>query len=331
MRPPCNTVIITINHIGKEVQIWPSFIQRQSTSNNMTNWTKAKYNPVMDPVQMRRGWDHCVWKEDDKYMMATGGREGIQLFTSRDLRKWDYLHPLFDDDPKRGLSKWDCPHLFKLGDKHVVIVYAHPMRQNIYFVGRYADRRLHVEEQGNLDLGVNAGGTFCAAHPSSVDAKGRQIVVGFMQERIHERLPLEIRTRRTWSNALSLPRVMTLGEDNRLRFAPVEEVKSLRGTHQHFADIELTMAKPSFQTAVKDNCLEIKAVLDPGQSSECGLKLLCGSDGKEKLRLQYDSKRQHIALNGLGESLKLAKGESLRLHVFIDQSLVEVFVNERSV
>jgi hypothetical protein len=31
MRPPCNTVIITIDHIGKEVQIWPSFIQRQST------------------------------------------------------------------------------------------------------------------------------------------------------------------------------------------------------------------------------------------------------------------------------------------------------------
>jgi len=300
-----------------------------ATSTDMINWTKVDFNPLMNPQELRRCWDHCVWQEGDTYLMATGGRKGIQLFSSQDLKKWEYLHPLFAGDPVRGLKKWDCPHLFKLGDKDVVIVYSHPKRHCIYFVGKYADRRFHVEQQGNLDLGVNAGGTFSAPHPFLESKEGQQIIAGFMQERIHQRLKPQIRAKRTWSNALSLPRILTLGKDNLLRFEPIEQVKSLRYAHKHFADIELTLKKPRFQVAIEDDCLEIIAVIEPGKSSKCGLKLLTGGNGKENLQLVYDRQQKRISLNGLGESLELANGEPLRIRVFVDKSLVEVFVNKR--
>ena len=160
-----------------------------ATSEDMYRWSKSGANPLMTPEQMRANWDPCVWREGDTYLMLTGGKRGAELFESKDLRSWSFLHPLLAEDPRRGLTKWDCPHLFKLGAKHVLIVYAHPMRQSIYFVGRYEERRFHVEGRGNLDVGVNVGGAFSAAHPSYGDPHGRTVLVGMMQERVRMRKP----------------------------------------------------------------------------------------------------------------------------------------------
>jgi len=298
----------------------------RATSKDMFKWTKTDDNPLMTPEQLRGNWDHCIWCEGDTYLMLTGGRQGADLFESKDSRSWTYLHPLLAEDPKRSLDKWDCPHLFELGGKHVLIVYAHPMRQNIYFVGRYENRRLHVETQGNLDIGVNAGGTFSAAHPTYRDPRGRQIIVGMMQER--ERYKT-LGIRRTWTNAISLPRVLTVGDDKRLRFDPVDEVKSLRGRHWQFADIGLAAGRRHRLPGVLGECLEIEIEIDPGKADRCSLAVRCGRDGKEETPIVYDAQKNGISLKGVSDSLVLADGETLKLRVFVDRSLVEVYANRR--
>ena len=297
-----------------------------ATSKNMIDWIKAEDNPLMDPGQLRGGWDHCVWKEGDSYLMATGGREGVQLFESNDLRCWMYLHPLFAEDPKRGLSKWDCPHLFQLGCKHVLIAYAHPMRRNIYFTGRYENRRFHVEEQGNLDAGLNAGGAFFAAHPSYEDPRGRLIILGALQDLFSERHP-SLGSNRMWSNAMSLPRVVTLSGDGRLRFDPAQEIESLRGCHWRFDKISLTADRPYHLPGVEGECLEIIVEIDVGTAEQCRLDVRCNPDGTEKTSVVYDAVKKTIALNGASDSLVLADREPLKLRVFVDRSMVEVFAN----
>ena len=210
----------------------------------------------------------------------------------------------------RGLTKWDCPHLFKLGAKHVLIVYAHPMRQNIYFVGRYAERRFHVENQGNLDIGVNAGGAFSAAHPSYRDPHGRTVLVGMMQERDQD---AETMQECDWSGAISLPRVLTLGDDDRLRFDPVAEIESLRrGRHWQFTDIGLTPNRTNQLAGVSGACLEIEAVIDPGDARECRLGVLCGEGDREQTPIVFDAERKSISLKGASDALDLAAGEFLR-------------------
>ena len=297
-----------------------------ATSKDMVRWSKSEDNPLMTPQQLRGNWDHCVWREGDTTLMLTGGQRGAELFESKDLRSWTYLHPLLAQDPKRDLTKWDCPHLFKLGGKHVLIVYAHPTRQNIYFVGRYEDRRFHVETRGNLDVGVNAGGTFSAAHPSYRDVSGRQIIVGMMQERGRYE---KVGDHRTWSNATSLPRVLTLGDDNHLRYDPVAEIESLRGRHWQFADIGLTADHAHRLAGVSGACLEIQVEIDPGQAGQCRLAVRCGRDGMEQTPIVYDAQKQSISLKGVSDSLVLADGERLTLRVFVDRSLVEVYANRR--
>ncbi len=297
-----------------------------AASDDMYQWSKSDANPLMTPEELRFNWDHCVWREGGIYLMLTGGKRGAELFGSKDLRVWTYLHPLLVEDPVRGLTKWDCPHLFKLGAKHVLIAYAHPMRQNIYFVGRYEGRRFHVEGQGNLDIGVNAGGTFSAAHPSYRDPGGRIVVVGMMQERDQDGAAVQDRG---WSGAISLPRVLTLGDDNRLRFDPVAEVDSLRGRHWRFTDIGLAPGQTHQLAGVSSACLEIEAVIYPGSATECRLVLLCGDDDEKGATIVYDATRGTISLNGASEALVLTDGELLRLRVFVDRSLMEVIANRR--
>ena len=297
-----------------------------ATSGDMYQWTKSDANPLMAPEELRFNWDHCVWREGDAYLMLTGGKRGAELFGSKDLRSWTSLHPLLAEDPARGLTKWDCPHLFKLGAKHVLIAYAHPMRQNIYFVGRFEGCRFHVEGQGNLDIGVNAGGTFSAAHPSYRDPHGRIVVVGMMQEHGQDAASMQ---NRGWSGAISLPRVLTLGDDNRLRFDPIAEVGSLRRRHWRFTDIGLAPDRTHQLPRVSGTCLEIEAAIDPGSARECRLGVLCGDDDEKGATIVYDATRGTISLNGASETLALADGELLRLRVFVDRPLVEVFANRR--
>ena len=297
-----------------------------ATSPDMIHWSKADFNPLMEPDALRRGWDHCVWKEGDTWLMLTGGKEGAQLFASRDLRRWEYLHPLLAEDPKRGLTKWDCPHLFELGGKHVLICYAHPMRQNRYFIGRYENRRFHIEYEGALDLGVNEGGTFSAAQPSYQDPKNRLVLVGMMQERF---APAEITATRAWSGALSLPRVMTPGEDGKPRFAPLTELQSLRGEPSVQTNIPIASGRFELLTQIEGRCLEVIAEIEPGAAVRCGMAVLCSPDGKETTSVLYDAARKVVSLKGIEQAFSLPLGEPLRLHVFVDRSLVEVFVNNR--
>ncbi len=298
-------------------------------SRDMIHWTKSEHNPLMTPEQLRAGWDHCVWRDGGSHIMLTGGRKGAQLFESKDLFEWRYLHPLLADDPARGLSKWDCPHMFKLGGKQVLIVYAHPGRHSQYYVGRYEDRRFFTEAEGALDLGVDAGGTFSAAHPSYRDPKGRLVLVGMMQERLPGRGPREMAARRDWSNAVSLPRVVTLAEDGLLRFAPIEELRSLRGDHSQLTNLNITPERFELLPRIEGKCLEIIAEIEPRDATQCGLTVLCSPDGQEKTTIVYDAAREVIALKGIEQAFSLAEGEPLRLHVFVDRSLVEVFVNNR--
>ena len=59
--------------------------------------------------------------------------------------------------------------------------------------------------------------------------------------------------------------------------------------------------------------------------------MLCGDNDREQTPIVYDAERRSISLKGVNDALDLAAGEFLRLRVFIDRSLVEVFANRRVV
>jgi beta-fructofuranosidase len=121
----------------------------------------------------------------------------------------------------------------------------------------------------------------------------------------------------------------------------VPELAVLRAEHVHFSDIEIKSG-PDRVLPIEGNCLEILAEFEVGNTEGCGLKLCCSQDGKEKTVIGYNRKGHNLIVSLLPASrlkhsakrfqtarLQLAEGEPLKLHIFLDRSIVEVFANDR--
>ena len=94
---------------------------------------------------------------------------------------------------------------------------------------------------------------------------------------------------------------------------------------------------------MQGDCLESVAEIAAGAASAVGLKVRCSPDGAEQTAIVYDCRTGRLTLDCQrsslsvavdrpvhGAALPLAPGEPLRLHVFLDRSVVEVFANGRA-
>jgi beta-fructofuranosidase len=169
------------------------------------------------------------------------------------------------------------------------------------------------------------------------DDHHRRIIFGWVQEG----RSVEAQKRAGWSGVLSLPRVLSLAADHTLLIKPVEELQTLRGAHHHWRDQPLHEPMVLLPD-VRGDTLEIIAEFDLGNAAEVGLGVRCTPDGSEATLIVYDQlnqrlviNREHASLDDATEkhthsgSLNLALGEVLRLHVFVDRSMIEVFANDR--
>jgi beta-fructofuranosidase len=353
-------------HNGTPTIIYTGFrpeVQCIATSNDdMVTWHKYPGNPVVTPPKgmavipksssaapedfpegatgITGFRDPRVWAENDVWYMIVGsgfpGRGGAALmFRSRDLRRWEYLHPLcigFRDPvawgprPHNTGEVWECPDFFPLGDKHVLIVSS--MLRTLYFTGRYEGLHFYPEVEGCCDFGP-----YYAAQ-SQLNARGERILWGW----VRETRSTTAQARAGWGSAISLPRVLSLESNGTLRYALPKEVESLRG--EHFTGLE----------KVRGDCLEIIAEINPAGAAECGLVVRC-STGAEQTRIIYrpadrvlaiDLSRSTLAQDPgrpsvpsdadpwLHAPLELGRGETLQLRVLLDGSVMEVFANDRT-
>src|SRR5262249_30866079 len=80
---------------------------------------------------------------------------------------------------------------------------------------------------------------------------------------------------------------------------------------------------------LKGDALEVVADLTRGSADEVGLKLRRSADGSKSASIAFDGKKLNVA--GLDVPFVLGTSEkSLRLHVFLDHSVLEVYANARA-
>ncbi len=144
-----------------------------------------------------------------------------------------------------------------------------------------------------------------------------------------------------WSGTMSLPRVLWLGDDATLRMAPPEELEALRSDHHRVNGLVVEDGETLMLEAVTDNSLELSLIVGVGDALRIGVKVCASPDGQEETLVAYDAVERQIRVDttrsSLGEGPKsveaapfeLHAGEPLRLRVFVDRSVVEVFANDR--
>jgi sucrose-6-phosphate hydrolase SacC (GH32 family) len=195
------------------------------------------------------------------------------------------------------------------------------------------------------------GGNFFAPE-TLLDPQGRRICWAWVTD------PREMRTQRaTGSGYQSLPRVLALADDGTLRITPVPELEALRSEPRATAPAQIPAAGELPLPAASGDSFELQITLDPAGAAEVGLLLRCTPDGAEQTAILYDVAARQLIIDvsrsttrtdltysagpldayggarntqaTVAAPLDLPPGEPLRLRVFLDRSLLEVFANDR--
>jgi beta-fructofuranosidase len=314
-----------------------------TSRDGLLTWDKYAGNPVLSRVPPESGQttdfrDPYVWKGDDEWYMAVGsciknvGGTAF-LYRSRNLLDWEYLNPLLVGDSRRNGVIWECPNFFKLGESWVLIVSA--LTGNfagsvVYFVGDYENFHFTPSYEGVLDYGQ------LYAPLTMMDNHNRRLLFGWLRE---ARSEAEQRAA-GWSGVQAVPRILTLDSRQRLRMTPVPELETIRGQHHHYGPVELTREMP---LDVTGPALDIVAEFEPRMGGHCGITLACSADGDERIDIAYDAADRCLAARkvsfDMGDSLvthlrevphELAVGETLKLRILLDGSVVEVIANDRT-
>lgn len=325
----------------------------------LEHWTKLPENPIAaNPVEGGPGygvyatWDPHGWLEGDTYYAIFGShpasRAPATLFRSKNLTDWEYLHPILEREMP-GVAEDDdlsCPDFFALGDRHMLLCISHK-RGCRYYLGRWEDERFHPESHHWMNW---PGGT-CFAPESLLDDRGRRIMWAWVLDRI----PVGMMTRHGWSGTMSLPRVLSLDGDGALRIEPVEELAGLRTAHRRAERAGLAAGQELAPAGIRGDSLELDVTMRPGETGRCGVHVLRSPDGEERTSIVYDAAAGRLIVDfsrasldtgigygsfimGGGENplvtaqeapFRLEPGEPLRLRIFVDRSIVEVFANGR--
>ena len=300
----------------------------------------------------------CIWKEDDGYYAISGTYwDGVvlndcrvveHLFFSQDLSRWIYVGPFLDTDifnppGEDGVT----PHFWPIGDKHILVYCSH-QRGSQYLLGDY-DALNHIFSpfaHGRWNLGPMYHGGIHA--PSATpDGEGGVYVIHNM----NDGKPTE-----GWDDLLTLARRLTLRQDNTLGIEPVAAVEELRSDHLSIGETPLPANEEIVLDGVEGSAIELYAEIEPQGAREVCLSVLRSSDGSEhtdikflrhglmprmRERSQYeedalvmDTPRSSLLPDVLSRApevapIELGEGEPLKLRVFIDKSVVEVFANGR--
>ena len=353
----------------------------------LLNWEKLTGKAVI-PIPEQDGspqeytvFDPCIWSKDGEYYSLSGGtlqtnpggvrRAADFLFRSNDLIHWEYLHPFTEGDIfTLAGDDGACPYFWPIGDKHILLFYSH-MSGGQYLLGDY--------DLGRDKFSVISGGlfNFGASTPSGVhapsatpDGLGGVVAIFNMNPGMETK---------GWNQIMTLPRLLTLGNDSVLKIEPAGDIESLRYDHKHLGDTVLPPNEEIVLDGIEGNTIEIIAEIDAKTSPMVELNVLRSKNREEYTRITFfknrgfritewgdktgallqsgntvvspygtprsipyrqsvlsiDSSYSSLLPGALSRppettAVDIGVDEPLKLRIFIDRSVVEVFVNDKA-
>jgi beta-fructofuranosidase len=133
----------------------------------------------------------------------------------------------------------------------------------------------------------------------------------------------------TWQVVQSLPRELSLPKDGVLRIKPLKELEQLRYNPICEKDIVVESGATNRLAHISGDAIEIMATIKQGDAKRYGVRLLCDKENGKGLDLVVEPGAKTIKLGSTIAPFELKRGEDIQLRVFVDRSIVEVFVNDR--
>jgi beta-fructofuranosidase len=220
-----------IAHVpGQGTSIW------QAEDDMLINWKPLPGNPVITKGNAPKEvnvFDVAGWQENGLYYALVGnknntpGYEGdsTSLFSSKDLKEWEYIGPFYKSNRKWTPEYYDaaCIDFFPLKNRYMIVTHVHsPYVHSQYYLGSYESGQRFIPEQYGV---FSTLGHIVGAPETMADDKGRRIMMAWNMGGMGGKDAV-------WKSMSILPRVLDLDEDGQLKQTPVEELQSLRYNHR---------------------------------------------------------------------------------------------------
>lgn len=289
------------------------------------------------------------------------------LFRSVDLEHWEYLHPFVEGDQfTANGDDGACPYFWQIGDKYILLFFSH-RRGGQYFLGDYdkARDKFVATDHGTFNFGAAWPGGVHA--PSATpDGHSGIITIFNMNWGLpiwEDGADQHRKSDAVWGmQIMGLPRHLTLTDTGELRVEPAGAVETLRDAHIQLENQTIPANQETVLDGIEGSAIELMMEIDTNDSPAVMVDVLRSPDRQEYTRITFYRNRGlkpitpdgHIHSSPRGEGayslisidtshssilpevlsrapetapVYLVPDENLSLRIFVDKSIVEVFVN----
>ena len=312
-----------------------------ATDEDLNKWQKLDSNPITPkaiPEQFAdrgyKSWDPFGWLENDTYYAIFGGNRPAVVKSHELNGEWEYVGDLLAHSVEGVALDEDvsCADFFRLGDKYVLLCISHRLGCR-YYTGTWHNELFHPEKHGSMSWTDNS----FFAPESLVDDQGRRIMWSWVMDEPR----FGIRSVYGWSGTMGLPRVLTLNSDGLIEIDVPDELKRLRYNEVTKPDAVVSAGEQFVLDPSAGNCIELEVEMKSASAMRYGVNVCVSPDGTEKTSIYYDAENSSVAIDTTQSGpvgtpkdveagpLELAKGEPVRLRIFLDKSIVELFANSK--
>jgi len=324
------------------------------------------YWPEVSPERKEKPYkvyDPYIWKENGVYYLLSAGYENHPftgqrfreeyLFrcTDDNLEEWEYIKPFLNYDCfKEPGDDGACPYFVPIGeDKRLLLHYSHRMVSK-YLVGDYDPEKLEFRpfNAGRMTSGY---GFFIA--PSAFPCSDKSVAVIFNTK--------DILNNPNWHGCMTLPRRLTLGGPSKdeLFQEPIADYSVLHENHVCLRNVICEEGTRKILKELAGDAFEMELFVKSEHiPSLLEIEVLRSPDGEETTRISFMKRLgsryfdvpvhkgyNHVAMIDATHSSSHPSGvitvpeiaqvfateqeEDLHMRIFVDKSILEVFVNNK--
>lgn len=331
--------------------------QASPVDESIISWEKRATNPIIDgrPSGLSDDFrDPYIFKKGDAYYMMVGtAKSGIGATT---LHHYDVVSNTWSNDGRlcfQGTSAsangtfWEMPTLTQIDGKWLFTVTPLNTSQGVethYWIGNvstdgtFSPTSSSVTSPLKLELEGMSKQGYGLLSPTIFTYQGKTLLMGI----VPDKLPSDENYKLGWAHTYSLPREISITSDGRLIQKPYSGLQAMRSSNTEvYAAATLNGSHSLGIAANRKVELLGEFVID---NASFGFNFY--KNGTTMGKLYYNPTENTInvditgmprimndqgVFNGLYSSVlpqSLPKGSTLKLHAFIDRSIMDVFVND---
>ncbi len=284
--------------------------------------TFKKYsgNPILTTSDIPDFRDpKAFWNEDAKMwnLILAAGQE-MRIYSSKDLKAWKY-ESSFGKEYGNHSGVWECPDLFKIDNKWVLICNINPGgpfggSATQYFVGQFDGHKFTCESMPKVTKWLDYGKDHYATVSFYNAPDNRRTVLAWMSNwQYANQVPTK-----QFRSANSIPRDLGLfrhGEETYVSVIPSKEMLDVRG------------AKIKNPTEACEILIDTKSQTEIVLSNTKGEQVTMKYDGQQQTFTMERVKSGDVSFSEAFPAVTIAPtfGSVKQLRIFIDRCSIEVF------